>query len=325
MRRASVLIVSACFAAAWAGSVSSQGKTYRVGVLAPSSLSVSLIREQTIPELAAEGFVEGRNLVIEMRAADGALDRLPGLASELVGMGVDALVAVSDPSIRAALAATRSTPIVMAFGSDDPVAAGFASSLGRPGGNVTGTVILARDLDAKRMQILIEAVPGVRRVGTLTEPQFRSDAAVGAIREVAETMGVEFVGAFAAQKAEDAAQAFAEMRRAGVEAALVAATPPFYRDVHLIAAAAGAAKMPIMCQWHEMAQAGCLLAFGPTYRQLRRRTAYYLARILNGVPPGDLPIEQPSRFELVVNVRAARTIGLDLPQFLILRADEVIE
>jgi putative ABC transport system substrate-binding protein len=115
------------------------------------------------------------------------------------------------------------------------------------------------------------------------------------------------------------------MRAAGVQAVLVAGTPPFYRDVEHIVAADDQARMPIMCQWHEMTQAGCLLAYGPTYRELRRRTAFYLARVLSGIPPGELPVEQPSRFELSVNVKTARTIGVELPQFLVLRADEVIE
>jgi putative ABC transport system substrate-binding protein len=313
------------FSAAWADAATAQEKTYRVGVLAPSSLSISLIREQTLPELAREGFVEGRNLVVETRVADGALDRLPALASELAGLELDALVAVADPSIRAALGATRSVPIIMAFGSDDPVAAGFASSLARPGGNVTGTIILAHELDAKRMQILIEAVNGARRVATLTEPGFRNDAAIGAIRDVAQKLSVEFVGAFPARRSEDYAEAFTQMRKAGVQAALVASTPPFYRDAHQIVAAAVESGIPLMCQWHEMVRAGCLVAYGPSYADLRRRTAFYVARVLNGMRPGDLPIEQPTRFELSVNLKAARTIGLELPQFLLQRADEVIE
>jgi putative ABC transport system substrate-binding protein len=323
MRRAALLLLVAGWAAA--SVLPAAGKTWRIGVLAPSSLSVALIREQTLPELAKEGFVEGQNLVVETRTADGALDRLPAFASELVSLGVDALVAVADPAIRAAMAATSSIPIIMAFGSDDPVAAGFAGSLSRPGGNVTGTVILARDLDAKRMQLLVEAVTGAQRVAALIEPGFRNDAAVGAIREVAERMGRNFVGAFPARQPEDYADAFSKMRSAGVQAVLVASTPPFYRDVHRIVAVAAKAKIPIICQWHEMAQAGCLLAYGPSYRDLRRRTAFYLARVLNGTLPGDLPIEQPSRFTLAVNLKAARAMAVELPQFLVLRADEVIE
>jgi putative tryptophan/tyrosine transport system substrate-binding protein len=324
MRLASLLLVAAWAVMGLPVPASAQGKHYRVGVLAPSSLSIRLIREQTLPELAKDGFVEGRNLVVETRAVDGAPERLPALASELVALGVDALVAVADPSIRAALAATRSTPVIMAFGSDDPVVAGFADSLAKPGKNVTGTVILARELDAKRMQILIEAVPSARRVAALTEPTIRDDA-TAPIRDVAEKMGVEFVGAFPAARPEDYAAAFARMKAAGVQAVLVAATPTFYRDVQQVAPLATEAKMPIICQWREMADAGCMLAYGPLYRDLRRRTAYYLARVLNGIPPGDLPIEQPSRFDLTVNVRSSRDIGLELPQFLVLRADEVIE
>ena len=325
MRRRALLLVAAACAAAWASCAAAQDRTYRIGVLAPSSLSVSLFRQQTIPELAKEGFVEGRNLVVETRAADGPVEHLPVLAAELVGLGVDAIVAVADPAIRAALAATRSIPIIMAFGSDDPVASGFAHSLARPGGNVTGTVILVRELDAKRMQLLVEAVPDARRFALLNEPGFRNDAAIGVVRDVAQKMNVDFAGAFPAQKREDYAEAFAKMRAAGVQAVLVAGTPPFYRDVEHIVAAAGEAKMPIMCQWHEMTGAGCLLAYGPRYRELRRRTAFYLARVLGGTPPGELPIEQPSRFELSVNVKTARTLGVELPQFLVLRADEVIE
>jgi putative ABC transport system substrate-binding protein len=324
MRLALLLLAAAWAMMGWALSASAQGKQYRVGVLAPSSLSIRLIREQTLPELARDGFVEGRNLVVETRAADGAPERLPALASELLALGVDVLVAVADPSIRAALAVTRSTPVIMAFGSDDPVASGFAVSLAKPGKNVTGTVILARELDAKRMQILIEAVPGARRVAALTEPSIR-DEAIGPIREVAEKMGVEFVGAFPAGRPEDYAGAFAEMQAAGVQAVLVAATPTFYRDVQQLTPLATDAKMPIICQWREMADAGCMLAYGPLYRDLRRRTGYFLGRVLNGIPPGDIPIEQPSRFDLTVNVRSARDIGLELPQFLVLRADEVIE
>ena len=325
MRWRALPLVAAAWAAAWAAGAAAQDRTYRIGVLAPSSLSVTLFRQQTLPELAKEGFVEGHNLTVETRAADGPVERLPALAAELAGLGIDAIVAVADPAIRATLAATRSIPIIMAFGSDDPVAAGFAGSLARPGGNVTGTVILVRELDAKRMQLLVEAVPNARRFALLTEPGFRNDAAIAVVRDVAHKLSVEFVGAFPAQKREDYGGAFSKMRAAGVQAVLVAGTPPFYRDVEHIVAAAGQASMPIMCQWHEMTQAGCLLAYGPTYGALRRRTAFYLARVLSGVPPGELPIEQPSRFELSVNVKAARSIGIELPQFLLLRADEVVE
>jgi ABC-type uncharacterized transport system substrate-binding protein len=297
-------------------------KVYRLGILSPSSASVDSIRAVTVPELAKAGFVEGQNLVLDTRHGDGA--QISELARALVASNLDAIIAVSDISIEAAKAASATIPVVMSFGTGDPVAAGFATSITRPGGNITGVVMLAPELNAKRLTLLHEAMPKARRIAALAVSEHRYETVLQAIRTIAAEAGLE-LSTFFAQTPGSYPGAFTAMRSAGVEALIIVSAPEFNRDAEILAALAVEAKLPTVCEWSHMAAQGCLFGYGPNQTELRRRTADYLVRIFRGSAPGDLPIEGPTRFQFAVNLKTAKRLGVELPTGLLLRADEVIE
>jgi putative ABC transport system substrate-binding protein len=298
-----------------------QNKVHRLGVLSVSVQSVELTHSATVPALAQLGFVAGRNLSIISRVGTG--ERMTTLARDLLAEKPDVILAVGWEAISAARAATTTVPIV--FFGPDPVRLGYAESLSRPGGNVTGVLILATELDGKRLQLLYEAVPGARRAAALARPnspnRLQSDRDM---RAVAAAAGRD-LQIFEVARAADYGSAFAAMRGAGMDAVAIVADPEFYRDTAELARRAREAKLPTVCQWSEMAAAGCVLSYGPSIIGLRTRIAEYIARLFKGANPGDLPIEQPSKFELVVNLRAARAVGLTIPEAFLLRADQVIE
>jgi putative tryptophan/tyrosine transport system substrate-binding protein len=297
-------------------------KIYRLGILSPSSASVDSIRAVTVPELAKAGFVQGQNLILEPRV--GLESQISELARTLVASNVDAIIAVSDISIEAVKAASSTIPVVMSFGTGDPVAAGFATSITRPGGNITGVVMLAPELNAKRLTLLHEAVPKARHIAALAVSEQRYERILSAIRTIAVAAGLELPIFFAETPGAYPA-AFTAMRSAGAEALIIVSAPEFNRDAEILAALAVEAKLPTVCEWSHMAAQGCLFGYGPSQTELRRRTADYLVRILRGSAPGDLPIEGPTRFQFTVNLRTAKRLGLELPTGVLLRADEVIE
>ncbi len=297
------------------------GRTYRLGMLALNTQAIEATRDVSFPELAKHGFVEGRNLVLDARI--GNPDEQPGLARELVSRKPDVIFAISNVPVEAAQQATTTVPIVM-FG-DDPVRQGLAASLARPGGNVTGITILAAELDAKRLQLLHEAVPSARRVGTL---HFRGagnrDASEQAMRTVAASAGLQLIP-FDAGTTTEYQTAFAAMRNAGAQALVITANSRLYRDGPQLVALAAEVGLPTVCEWAEMARTGCVIGYGPSLREMRRRAGDYIARLFQGTPPSALPIEGPTHFELAINLKAARAFGIQMPQGLLLRADEVIE
>jgi len=297
-------------------------KIYRLGVLSPASGSIDSIRAITVPELAKAGFVEGQNLVLDVRVGVGS--QISELARALVASNTDAIIAVSDISIEAAKTASSTIPVVMSFGTGDPVAAGFATSITRPGGNITGVVMLAPELNAKRLTLLHEAIPKARRIAALTVSEHRYETILQAMRPVAVGAGFE-LPTFSAETPGSYPAAFTAMRSAGVEALIIVSAPEFNRDAEILAALAVEAKLPTVCEWSHMAAQGCLFGYGPSQTELRRRTADYLVRIFRGSAPGDLPIEGPTRFQFAVNLKTARRLGVELPTGLLLRADEVIE
>jgi putative ABC transport system substrate-binding protein len=289
--------------------------------LAVSAASLEITRSVTLPQLAKLGFDEGRNLILEERA--GAAAALPGLARELLLTKPDVIMAMGSDATRAAIEATTEVPIVMMGAS--PVEMGVAASLARPGGNVTGVVILATELDGKRLDLLREAVPQARRIAALLLPSAPlRQASEREMREVAASTGVELLP-FDAGCPEDYPAAFAAMRAAGAQAVAVMAHPVFNRDAALLARLALDVGLPTACEWAEMAQSGCLLGYGPSRSELRRRTASLVAQIFRGAPPGDLPIEQPTHYEFAINLKTAKALGLTVPQLILGRADEVIE
>lgn len=293
------------------------GRVYRLGHLANSADSEAFTRQITLPELARLGFVEGRNLVFDGRV--GEMDALPGLMRELLAGKPDTVVAVG-PAIMAAGAATRTVPVVT-FGFN-PIELGLAANYARPGGNVTGVVILIAELEAKRLSILLEAAPDRRRVAALVP--VRNGANEAALQKAAAGLGVELL-VFSAAAPSEYASAFAGMRAAGAQALVIGATPQFQRDGKRLAALALEARLPTVCEWAEMAEAGCLIGYGPSRTALRKRMADQIARIFLGAAPGDIPIEQPTVFEFAVNQKIAKSLDLNLPSAMLTRADEVIE
>jgi putative ABC transport system substrate-binding protein len=293
-------------------------RIYRLGHLANSSDSEAFTRQITLPELARLGFVEGRNLVFDARV--GELEALPGLMRELLAARPDAIVAIG-PATAPAGAATRTVPIVV-FGSE-LVELGLAASYAQPRGNVTGVVILASELDAKRLSILLEAVPDGRRVAALI-PQSGSGGVDVALRKAAAGLGVELL-VFAVATPGDYPAAFEAMRAQGAQALVIAAAPQFQRDGRQLAGLALEARLPTVCEWAEMAHAGCLIGYGPNRTALRKRMADQIAQIFRGVAPGDIPIEWPAAFEFALNLRIAKSLDLIVPSAVLTRADEVIE
>ena len=293
-------------------------RIFRLAHLAISSDSEAFTRKTTLPELARLGFVEGRNLVFDARV--GEPDLLPALMRELLAGQPDAVVAIGPLELRAASGATRIVPIV-SFGVD-PVELGLAASHVRPGGNVTGVVIQVDELEAKRLSILLEAVPDRRRVAVLVAAP--SEANEAALRKAAAGLGVEVL-VFPVASPRDYAAAFAAMRAQGAQAMMIAANPQFFRDGRQLAGLALEARLPTVCEWAEMAHAGCMIGYGPSRIALRKRMADQIAQIFRGVPPGDIPIEQPTAFEFSLNLKIAKSLDLIVPPVVLTRADEVIE
>jgi putative ABC transport system substrate-binding protein len=271
------------------------------------------------------GYVEGRTILIEYRFAEGKFERLPELAAELVRLKVNVIVTGAGPaSLRAARDATTTIPIVMAAAAADPVQQGFVASLSRPGGNITGLTTASTELVGKRLELLKEALPGLARVAILW------DASAGRLvgnelRQAAQSLGLELLP-HEVRSPDDfsAAVESASKQRAG--AVLVASTPLFSgpRRAQLIELLIRY-RLPAVSSWRDFAEAGGLMAYGPVgLHEQFRRAAAYVDKILKGAKPGELPVEQPTKFELVVNLKTANALGLTIPPALLLRADEVI-
>ena len=319
MRWLCLLLAALLAAAAMSGAASAQAadKVLRLGLL---QTRVD-VHAMTLAELAKLGFAEGSNLVVDTRT--GTSERLPELARELVDVKPDVIIA-GGAAIAAARAATNTIPIVMSYSGEDPIAAGFAASVARPGGNVTGLMIWAPELDAKRLQLLHEAVPTARRIAALmASPLNRADP-LAVMRPVASAVGIELL-AFYVESPTDFDAPFAAMRSAGAQALAITADPRFSNSTPKLAALAIEARLATICEWVEMAREGCLIGYGPIPAELRRRAADYVVRIFRGASPGELPIEGPTRFKFAVNVKTAAMLGLTLPPIVLQRADEVIE
>lgn len=319
MRRAlalALLGIAACVPLAAA-----QERVFRVAFLSPNPNAMEPVRAIVLPLLAKQGFVEGRNLRFDARF--GEVEALPRLAVELAAQAPDVFFASSNVSVDAVLAATKAVPIVMF--AQDPVGSGYAASLARPGGQVTGVAILTVDLDVKRLELLRDVVPAARRAAVLMHRTARGndvrETTINGFSRRAE-MSVTF---HYVSQAEDYGPAFAAMRGARAELLVISANTHFARDVAILAEQARKDRLPTVCEWQEMAAAGCLLGYGPSRTELYRLSANYIARILGGAHPGELPIEQPTNFELGVNMRVARSLGVSIPTTLLLRADEVTE
>jgi putative tryptophan/tyrosine transport system substrate-binding protein len=311
----------------WFATAQPGARVYRVGILRPSPMPILTTDVQAvgIPNALAEfGYVEGRNLIVEKRYADGDLTRLLPLARELVQAGADVIVTVASTAVQAAKDATTTTPIVM-YGNFDPVALGVVASLARPGANVTG-VLIAPDgsLAGKRLELLKAAVPQARRIAYLSPPDDASTRLQAReVREAAEALGLELV--VVAVQGGDYARAFAAISAQRPAALFVGAHTSFVRDRAEIIALAAKHRLAATYEWPEQVRDGGLMAYGTSQQKMYRRIASYVDRILKGAKPADLPVERPTQFELVINLRTAKALGLAIPQSLLLRADEVIQ
>jgi putative ABC transport system substrate-binding protein len=278
--------------------------------------------------LAKLGYVEGKTVTFEVRMADADSARLPALAADLVRSNVDVIVAVAPPAILAARAATPTIPIVMAFwGGPDLVESGVVASLSRPGGNMTGMDMLNSSLDAKRLEILLEAVPKARTIAAAVHglPTMAWERQLQAARTVAERAG-KTLTLFDVGRDEAGYQAaFESIRRAGADALLVPSSPQFVRDRRIVIALAARHRLPAIHEFASMAQEGALMGYSASLSEMDGRVAAIVDKILRGARPGELPIEYPTKFELAINFKTARALGLPIPPSLLLRAHHVIE
>ena len=326
MRRRDFIEIVTALVATWPLAVHAQptNKIARIGFLGSataggSSQSVRALREG----LKALGYVEGKNIVIEFRWAEGKYERLPELVADLIRRNVDVLVTHGTPGTQAAKKATTSIPIVMAI-SGDAVATGIVKNLGRPDANVTGSTFFLPELNAKRLELLKEVLPDVTHVGALSNPANPvSTPIVSAITAAATPLRLA-VEVFNVHSPNDFVGAFEAVAKSGVNALAVTEDGEFAASFKTIAALAAAKKLPSIGS-KEYAEAGGFIGYGVNILSLYRRAAYFIDRILKGSKPADLPIEQPTRFDFVINLKTAKTLGLTVPPTLLARVDELIE
>jgi putative tryptophan/tyrosine transport system substrate-binding protein len=296
-----------------------RGKSARIGLLGDVPPFLDEAFRQGLREL---GYIEGQNIVIEHRSPEWKYERLPGLAAELVRLKVDVIVAASPAATKAAKQATSTIPIVFTV-SGDPVAEGFVASLARPGGNITGLATISPDLVGKHLEMLKGVAPMVSRVAVLQNPNTHR----GVLRQAAGSargLGVQ-LHILEARTPSEIETAFATMSSQRVDAILVLRDAVFRAQRTQITALAAKNRLPAVYGLREEAEAGGLIAYGASVPQLYRRAAAYVDKILKGAKPAELPVEQPTTFELVINLKTARALGLTIPPSLLQRADQVIE
>jgi len=301
------------------------GRTYRVGLLATGGVATMDERRDSVLEgLAANGFFEGRNLEFDVRSGGGRSERLSEFAAALQAAHVDAIVTFGYPAAAAAKTSATDIPVVVT-GAGDPVATGLADSLARPGGHVTDMTELSTELSGKRLEILKEAVPNLRRVAMLFNATdlgmtLRSQAAANAARELnvdVQTLGV--------REPNDFDEAFTEMTKVRPDAMLMVSDALTVLNRKRIMNFAAANRLPAIYEFSALVRDGGLMSYGPNQRAIGVRAGDFVARILRGARPADLPLEQPTQFELAINLKAAKALGLELSPILVARADEVIE
>ena len=319
MHLATVALVLVLLAAPFAAEAQPAVKVPRIGFLANVRSPGTEAFQKGLREL---GYVEGQNIIVEWRLAEGRFERLPEFAAELVRLKVDVIYAPADPYVEVARKATTTIPIVFAVVAD-PVGRGFVQSLARPGGNITGLTNVSRELAGKRLELLKETVAGVSRIGVLTNPA-TSALTWPETEAAARALGVQLL-VQEAREVGDLEGAFAAMKRGGVAAVIKLPDAMFYAQRRRIADLALKHRLPVMSAFRDFVEAGGLMAYGADIGDLIRRSATYVDKILKGAKPADLPVEQPTKFELVVNMRTAKAIGLTVPPSLLFRADHVIE
>jgi putative ABC transport system substrate-binding protein len=319
----------ACAAAAWPIALHGQtaSTVRRIGFLLPGLARSELYRallDAFRDGLQENGWVEGKSLSIEYRFAEGDVKRLPALAEELVQLQPDVLVVEGTVAIQATKKTTTSIPTVMAT-SIDPVSMHFAVSLARPGGNITGMSLTSEELSGKRLQILTEIIPRLTRVAVMANVESpAATLSLGQSRAAAQSLGVRIVP-IEVRTPADFASAFSSIATIQIDALIVTPDPMLYNEHPRIVAFAAASKLPALYPEKEVARSGGLMAYGPSIPASFRRAATYVDKILRGTKPADLPVEQPTKFDLTINVKTAKVLGLTIPAQILSLADEVIE
>ena len=326
-RRRIVIALGAGALAPFATFAQQQGKVWRVGYLATrhvdfvdSDYSYGPFR-QGMREL---GYVEGKNLIIEWRSAEGKYERLAGLAAELVQLKCDVILASGTPATVVAQKATSTIPIVMPS-NIDPVGDGFVKSLAHPGGNITGLSNMTSDLGPKHLEMLLAMVPKLSRVGAIVNSANATHVTfIKRLEDAVQRSGVRIVVA-KAQTAQEIEHAFSLITRGKAGAVIVPADAFFIQQRHQLTGLAAKHRLPSISGIREFVEAGGLMSYGPNLADLQRRAATYVDKIFKGAKPGDLPVEQPTIFELIINGKTAKALGLTIPQSLLISADKVIE
>jgi putative ABC transport system substrate-binding protein len=300
------------------------GNKRRIGFLSLAPGPATGLTEPASTDLRALGWIEGQNLMVDRRYASGRAESLGSMAEELVRLKVDVIVANGTSASLAAKRATSSIPIIIDR-SGDPVGAGLVASLARPGGNVTGISTMSVELDLKRLELLRELLPSAKRFGVLTDPtnpidRFGRNNMEQAFRSL--QMTPVFVDVSLASELESAVAKVAQQRGQGL---IVSADPLFVSNFSMIASAAEAYSLPLMIETPTRTMSGALVSYGPSWTQQNQQLAALVDKVLKGVKPADLPIEQPTQLYLVINLKSAKTLGVTVPRSLLLRADEVVE
>ncbi len=324
-RRDAVLALSALGAVPLSTLAQQSGKVWRVGLLS-AGLSLSAVDPRNLfqQRMSELGYVEGGNLVMERRYAQNKLERLPELATELVQLKVDIIVAVAIAATTAARRATSTIPIVMLH-TGDPIGAGLIASLARPGGNVTGTTSMIPELGAKQVQLIRELVPRIAKLGVLVNPNNAGTAPwLANITDAARRFNLRLVTA-EVTSAEDFQKAFTMLRDARLDGLLVMGEPLTFGNRAQVIEFAASSRLPASYDLGQIVRDGGLLSYGAVFSEHYAMGADYVDKILKGAKPADLPVEQPRRFEMVINLKTAKALGLTIPQSVLVRANEVIQ
>jgi putative ABC transport system substrate-binding protein len=326
-RRTVLAALGACALGAPLAHAQRQGKVWRVGLL--SARHVDSIHSDVVlggfPRGMRElGYIEGKNLAIELRSAEGNYERLADLAANLVELKVDVIVAVGATAVRAAQKATTTIPIVMGT-AGDPVGSGFVKSLARPGGNITGLTDVASEMGFKLLDMLLSAVPGLMHVAVLRNPGNPSHAAyLASIEEGARTTGAKILR-LPARTEREIESAFSKMAKENVGGVIALPDPLFNTHQRQIAELAAKHRLPCISGFRHYVHVGGLMNYGPDFAENLRRAASYVDKIFKGAKPGDLPVEQSARFELAVNLKTAKALGITIPGSVLVRANEVVQ
>ena len=318
----SILVVAVLLAVANIAEAQQPKKVPRIGVLSPSSSGFSPLLDAFRQGLRELAYIEGQNIAIEYRFAEANPEALPDLAAELVHLKVDVILTINTPATQAAENATKTIPIVFAWIADP---AGLVTSLARPGGNVTGPITLATDLSERRLELLREAVPKIRRVAALLNPA--NPVVVLIFKETdmaARALGLQ-LHSVEVRGGDELTNAFEAARKERADALLVIEDLVLSANRTRIVDLAVKSRLPTASQYREFAEAGGLLSYGASLPNSFRRAAYYVDKILKGTKPADLPVEAPTKFEFVINLKTAKQIGLTIPQSVLYRADRVIK